>query len=62
MDRGRRSEEERRRRVRISQTPEPAMTAVLEELEGRHGSVTGYLSAAGMEEATAQRIRERLQV
>ena len=59
---GAENEEERRRRTRISQTPVPAMIAVLEELERRHGNVNGYLSAAGMEEATAQRIRERLLV
>ena len=58
---GAENEEERRRRMRISQTPGPAMIAVLEELERRHGSVNGYLLAAGMEEVTAQRIRERLQ-
>ena len=58
---GAENEMERRRRLRISQTPGPAMTAVLEELERRHGSVDGYLSTAGMEEVTALRIRERLQ-
>jgi len=58
---GAENEEERRRRARISQTPAPAMVAVLEELERRHRGVHGYLSAAGLEEGTAQRIRERLQ-
>ncbi|HZJ50140.1 MAG TPA: tyrosine-protein phosphatase [Actinomycetota bacterium] len=58
---GAENEEGRRRRTRISQTPASAMNAVLEELERRHGSVCGYLSIAGLEEVTAQRIRERLQ-
>ena len=58
---GAENEEERHRRTRISQTPGPAMIAVLEELERRHGGVGGYLSTAGMEEVTAQRIQERIQ-
>ena len=57
---GAENEEERRRRTRISQTPGMAMIAVLDELERRHGGVRGYLSTAGMEEVTAQRIQERL--
>ena len=55
------NEEERHRRTRISQTPGPAMIAVLDELERRHGGVRGYLSTAGVEAVTLQRIRERLQ-
>jgi len=57
---GAENEEERRRRTRISQTPGMAMIAVLEELERRHGGVREYLSTAGLEEVTAQRIQERL--
>ncbi len=57
---GAENEEERRRRARISQTPAPAMVAVLEELERRHGGARDYLSTAGLEEGTAQRIRQRL--
>jgi protein-tyrosine phosphatase len=55
------SEEVRLRRVRISQTPASAMSAVLEELESRYGSVRGYLCASGMEEFKVERIRKRLQ-
>ena len=54
------SDEERRRRVRISATPAEAMVAVLEELERRHGSARCYLEAGGMAEPAAERIRSRL--
>jgi protein-tyrosine phosphatase len=52
------SDEERRRRVRISATPAEAMAAVLEELEQRYGDVRGYVEMDT--KAVAERIRSRL--
>jgi protein-tyrosine phosphatase len=53
-------DEERARRRRISASPGPAMLAVLEELERRHGSVSAYLRAGGADEEQLARARARL--
>jgi protein tyrosine/serine phosphatase len=52
------SDEERRRRVRISATPAEAMVAVLEELERNHGDVRSYVEIDA--KPVAERIRSRL--
>ena len=54
------NERERRRREKLSGTPAVAMTRVITEIEDRHGSVTGYLEAAGLQPAQIERLRERL--
>jgi len=54
------NERERRRREKLSGTPAVAMTRVIREIEDRHGSVTGYLEAAGLQPEQIQRLRERL--
>jgi hypothetical protein len=36
------------------------MVAVLEELERRYGSVREYLDAAGVDQATVDKVRTRL--
>lgn len=54
------TEAERERVRRISATPAAAIVGVFHELERRHGSVAGYLRAAGVEEETLERLRERL--
>ena len=51
---------ERERRRRIGSAPAEAMVAVLEELERRYGSVREYLDAAGVDQATVDRVRTRL--
>jgi protein-tyrosine phosphatase len=53
-------EAELARRARISATPAAAMVAVLEELEGRYGSVAGYLRAGGLDDETIERAVGRL--
>ena len=53
-------ERERRRREKLSQTPATAMTRVITDIEGRYGSVAGYLEAAGVTGSQIQRLRERL--
>ena len=54
------TEAERERIHRSSATPAEAMTAVLEELERRYGSVAAYLRAGGVTKTELDRIRERL--
>ena len=51
---------ERELRRRLSASPAEAMTQVLETLEREHGSVRGYLRAAGVSEADLERVRARL--
>jgi protein tyrosine/serine phosphatase len=51
---------ERARRRRISACPPDAMRGVLEELARRHGSVRGYLQAAGSSEDELERAAARL--
>lgn len=55
--------EDERRRMRIeklSQTPASAMARVVADIEGRYGSVAGYLEAAGVAPEQIQLLRERL--
>ena len=54
------TDEERRRRERISATPAEAMTGVLEELQRRYGGVAGYLRAGGASDEVLERARARL--
>jgi protein tyrosine/serine phosphatase len=54
------NERERRRREKLSTTPAIAMVRVLEDLEGRHGTVAAYLEAGGVTPAQIARLRERL--
>ena len=54
------TEEEWRRRERISVTPAEAMTGVLEELQRRYGGVAGYLRAGGASDEVLERARARL--
>jgi protein-tyrosine phosphatase len=54
------SEAERRRREKLSVTPAIAMARVIEDLEGRYGSVAGYLQAAGVTAGQLDRLRGRL--
>jgi len=51
---------ERERRRRIGSAPAEAMVAVLKELERRYGSVREYLDAAGVDQATVDKVRTRL--
>ena len=53
-------ERERSRRVFMQNTPAEAMRRVLERLEAQHGSVEGYLRAAGLDEERLERLRGRL--
>ena len=53
-------ERERRRREKLSATPAVAMTRVIEDVEGRYGSVAGYLEAAGVSAEQLERLRARL--
>jgi protein-tyrosine phosphatase len=53
-------ERERRRRDKLSRTPATAMTRVIAEIEGRYGSVEGYLETAGVRPDQVERLRERL--
>ena len=50
----------RRRWEKLSETPAHAMAWVIEEIEGRYGSVAGYLEAAGVSPAQIDRLRARL--
>jgi protein-tyrosine phosphatase len=54
------TEEEQRRRERISVTPAESMTGVLEELQRRYGGVAGYLRAGGASDEVLERARARL--
>ena len=54
------TERERLRRQKLSTTPAIAMVRVLEDVEGRYGSVAGYLAAGGVTPSQLQRLRERL--
>lgn len=54
------TEVDRRRREKLSQTPAHGMRRVIETVEGRYGSVAGYLSAAGVSEAQLDRLRAKL--
>jgi protein-tyrosine phosphatase len=54
------TEEELRRRERISATPAEAMAGVLEELQRRYGGVAGYLREGGATEEMLERARVRL--
>jgi protein-tyrosine phosphatase len=53
-------DEERAWRRRHAHTPAAAMQRVLEDLEARHGSVEGYLLAAGVSAAELDALRRRL--
>lgn len=53
-------ERERRRRHKLSQTPAIAMSRVIADIEDRHGSMTGYLEAAGLQPDQVARLRARL--
>ena len=50
----------RRRREKLSETPAHAMPRVLATIEGRYGSIAGYLTAAGVGAAQLDRLRRRL--
>lgn len=54
------NENERRRREKLSTTPAIAMARVIEDIEGRYGSVAGYLEAAGLRTDQIDRLRGRL--
>jgi protein-tyrosine phosphatase len=54
------NELERDRRRKLSRTPATAMARVIVDLEGRYGSVAGYLEAAGLHPAQIERLRDRL--
>ena len=54
------TDEELRRRERISATPAEAMAGVLEELQRRYGGVAGYLREGGATEEMLERARVRL--
>jgi protein tyrosine/serine phosphatase len=53
-------ETERQRRLVFAHAPEAVMADVLAELERRHGSVHGYLRAAGVPEEELASLRARL--
>jgi protein-tyrosine phosphatase len=54
------SEDERRRREKLSVTPAVAMARVIEDLEGRYEGVAGYLQAAGLSTDQVDKLRARL--
>ena len=54
------TERDRRRRQKLSQTPADGMRRVIETIEGRYGSVAGYLEAAGLSADEIERLRTRL--
>jgi protein-tyrosine phosphatase len=54
------TEVDRQRREKLSQTPADAMGRVIHTVEQRYGSVAGYLRAAGVSDARAERLRARL--
>jgi protein-tyrosine phosphatase len=51
---------ERGRRQKLSTTPATAMARVIATIEGRYGSVPGYLEAGGLRPEQVERLRERL--
>ena len=53
-------EQERRRREKLSTTPAVAMVRVLEDIEGRYGSVAAYLESGGVTSGQIERLRSRL--
>ncbi len=53
-------DEERRRRLIFAVAPASSMRGVLEELEGRHGSVREYLLGAGVPPEELDALRDRL--
>jgi protein-tyrosine phosphatase len=53
-------EAERQRRLKLSTTPASAMARVIATIEERHGSVTGYLEAGGLQADQIERLRGRL--
>lgn len=55
-----RDEVDRRRREKLSETPAAAMRRVVATIEGRYGSVTLYLEAAGVSPVQLGRLRARL--
>jgi protein-tyrosine phosphatase len=54
------TEAERERLRRITATPAASMVGVLEELEGRYGTVEAYLRAGGAPADIGERVRARL--
>jgi protein-tyrosine phosphatase len=50
----------RRRREKLSQTPAAGMRRVVDAIEARHGSVAGYLAAAGLSPAQIGQLQRRL--
>ena len=54
------TEERRRRIAKLSETPAAGMRRVIESIEERYGSVSGYLAAAGVSEAQLDQLRTRL--
>jgi protein tyrosine/serine phosphatase len=54
------TEQERVRREKLSGTPPTAMPRVIGEIEGRYGSVAGYLEAGGLPADQIARLRDRL--
>ena len=54
------TEAERERLRRIAQTPASSIAGVLAELKRRHGSVEGYLRAAGLSDEELRLARARL--
>jgi protein-tyrosine phosphatase len=54
------NEAERTRREKLSRTPAIAMSRVIEDIEGRYGSVSGYLEAAGLRPDQVDRLRALL--
>lgn len=53
-------EPERAHRERISGAPQEAMRSMLQLLRTRHGDARGYLTAAGLDDATLARVGRRL--
>jgi protein tyrosine/serine phosphatase len=53
-------EAERRRRRLLKPAPPSVMTAVLAAIEERYGGVRAYLRGGGVDDATLDRVRERL--
>ena len=54
------NEVERARHEKLSKTPAIAMARVIEDIEGRYGSVAGYLAAGGVRPEQIDRLRARL--
>jgi protein tyrosine/serine phosphatase len=55
-----RDDDERARRAVFAHAPAHVMEEVLADLEGRHGSVSGYLAGAGLTAAELDAVRARL--